>query len=101
VTARARADGPGWALEFWSPRDLHSLTAAPRSPSGHVTDAYAACQPRSPPKRTDPRSVIGKERFLSGRRTSLPDIDLDVESERRLEVYDAIIKREPGSGRGD
>ncbi|MFE9629273.1 DNA polymerase III subunit alpha [Streptomyces sp. NPDC006527] len=33
------------------------------------------------------------ERFLSERRTSLPDIDLDVESERRLEVYDAIIKR--------
>ncbi|MFC1435316.1 DNA polymerase III subunit alpha [Streptacidiphilus sp. N1-3] len=33
------------------------------------------------------------ERFLSERRTSLPDIDLDVESERRLEVYDAIIRR--------
>jgi hypothetical protein len=33
------------------------------------------------------------ERFLSERRTSLPDISLDVESERRLEVYDAIIKR--------
>ncbi|MDX2576676.1 DNA polymerase III subunit alpha [Streptomyces scabiei] len=33
------------------------------------------------------------ERFLSERRTSLPDIDLDVESERRLEVYDAIIMR--------
>ncbi|MET7694340.1 hypothetical protein ABZT06_41420 [Streptomyces sp. NPDC005483] len=29
----------------------------------------------------------------SERRTSLPDIDLDVESERRLEVYNAIIKR--------
>ncbi|MFF1678375.1 DNA polymerase III subunit alpha [Streptomyces sp. NPDC058256] len=33
------------------------------------------------------------ERFLSERRTTLPDIDLDVESERRLEVYDAIIER--------
>lgn len=33
------------------------------------------------------------ERFLSERRTSLPDIDLDVESERRLEVYDKIIER--------
>lgn len=33
------------------------------------------------------------ERFLSERRTSLPGIDLDVESERRLEVYDAIIER--------
>ncbi|WP_217226141.1 DNA polymerase III subunit alpha [Streptomyces anulatus] len=33
------------------------------------------------------------ERFLSERRTSLPDIDLDVESARRLEVYDKIIDR--------
>ncbi|MDX2531335.1 hypothetical protein PV733_47075 [Streptomyces europaeiscabiei] len=38
-------------------------------------------------------SPVGKQRFLSERRTSLPDIDLDVESERRLEVYDAIIER--------
>ena len=33
------------------------------------------------------------ERFLSERRTSLPDIDLDVESARRPEVYDKIIER--------
>ncbi|MGW6316449.1 DNA polymerase III subunit alpha [Streptomyces sp. NPDC055099] len=33
------------------------------------------------------------ERFLSQRRTSLPDIDLDVESARRLEVYDKIFER--------
>ncbi|MGW6688358.1 DNA polymerase III subunit alpha [Streptomyces sp. NPDC054961] len=33
------------------------------------------------------------ERFLSVRRASLPDIDLDVESARRLEVYDRIIER--------
>ncbi|WP_060880746.1 DNA polymerase III subunit alpha [Streptomyces scabiei] len=33
------------------------------------------------------------ERFLSERRTSLPDIDVDVESARRLEVYDRIIDR--------
>ncbi len=33
------------------------------------------------------------ERFLSERRTSLPDIDLDVESSRRLEVYDKILDR--------
>ncbi|MEW1699413.1 DNA polymerase III subunit alpha [Streptomyces sp. NPDC091278] len=33
------------------------------------------------------------ERFLSERRRSLPDIDLDVESARRLEVYDRIIER--------
>ncbi len=33
------------------------------------------------------------ERFLSERRSSLPDIDVDVESARRLEVYDRIIAR--------
>ncbi|MFF4531581.1 DNA polymerase III subunit alpha [Streptomyces sp. NPDC001407] len=33
------------------------------------------------------------ERFLSLRRASLPDIDLDVESARRLDVYDKIISR--------
>ncbi|MEU4094338.1 DNA polymerase III subunit alpha [Streptomyces sp. NPDC026673] len=33
------------------------------------------------------------ERFLSGRRASLPDIDIDVESARRLEVYRRILDR--------
>lgn len=33
------------------------------------------------------------ERFLSPLRRSLPDIDIDVESARRLEVYDAILAR--------
>ncbi|MER6185387.1 DNA polymerase III subunit alpha [Streptomyces sp. NPDC001652] len=33
------------------------------------------------------------ERFLSKRRLVLPDIDIDVESARRLEVYRAIISR--------
>ncbi|MEV6588658.1 DNA polymerase III subunit alpha [Streptomyces acidicola] len=33
------------------------------------------------------------ERFLSKRRIALPDIDVDVESARRLEVYRAIIDR--------
>uniref|UniRef100_UPI00140BD849 DNA polymerase III subunit alpha n=1 Tax=Streptomyces sp. YIM 98790 TaxID=2689077 RepID=UPI00140BD849 len=33
------------------------------------------------------------ERFLSRRRSSLPDIDLDVESARRLEVYRAVLRR--------
>jgi error-prone DNA polymerase len=33
------------------------------------------------------------ERFLSPLRQSLPDIDIDVESARRLEVYDAILER--------
>ncbi|GAA3859545.1 DNA polymerase III subunit alpha [Streptomyces lacrimifluminis] len=33
------------------------------------------------------------ERFLSERRRSLPDIDIDVESARRLECYDTIFER--------
>lgn len=33
------------------------------------------------------------ERFLSVRRRSLPDIDIDVESARRLECYDTIFER--------
>ena len=33
------------------------------------------------------------ERFLSPLRQSLPDIDIDVESARRLEIYDAILGR--------
>ncbi len=36
------------------------------------------------------------ERFLSPLRDSLPDIDLDVESARRLEVYEAILERYGG-----
>lgn len=38
-------------------------------------------------------SEVGKERFLSVRRASLPDIDIDVESARRLECYDTIFDR--------
>jgi error-prone DNA polymerase len=33
------------------------------------------------------------ERFCSTNRSELPDIDIDVESERRLEVYDAVFKK--------
>ncbi len=36
------------------------------------------------------------ERFLSPLRASLPDIDIDVESARRLEVYEAILQRYGG-----
>ncbi|MFI6579255.1 DNA polymerase III subunit alpha [Nocardiopsis sp. NPDC050513] len=35
------------------------------------------------------------ERFLSHSRTGLPDIDLDVESARRLEAYDAVFAAYP------
>lgn len=33
------------------------------------------------------------ERFLSPLRSALPDIDIDVESDRRLDIYDAIYQR--------
>ena len=38
------------------------------------------------------------ERFLSPLRVALPDIDLDVESARRTEVYDKILARSAASG---
>ncbi|MEJ7630050.1 MAG: PHP domain-containing protein, partial [Nocardioidaceae bacterium] len=37
------------------------------------------------------------ERFLSPLRKALPDIDVDVESARRLEVYEAILERYTGT----
>ncbi|MGN6129486.1 MAG: PHP domain-containing protein, partial [Nocardioidaceae bacterium] len=37
------------------------------------------------------------ERFLSPLRQALPDIDIDVESARRLEVYEAILDRYGGA----
>ncbi|QKW32560.1 DNA polymerase III subunit alpha (plasmid) [Nocardiopsis flavescens] len=36
------------------------------------------------------------ERFLTPSRGELPDIDLDVESHRRLEAYDAVLASHPG-----
>jgi error-prone DNA polymerase len=33
------------------------------------------------------------ERFLSPLRATLPDVDVDVESDRRMEVYDAVLAR--------
>ncbi|MGZ5399078.1 MAG: PHP domain-containing protein, partial [Nocardioides sp.] len=42
------------------------------------------------------RHELLMERFLSPLRHSLPDIDLDVESARRLEVYEAILDRYGG-----
>ncbi|WP_436892297.1 PHP domain-containing protein [Nocardiopsis dassonvillei] len=36
------------------------------------------------------------ERFLTPSRASMPDIDLDVESHRRLEAYDAVLASHPG-----
>jgi hypothetical protein len=59
----------------------------PSAPDVHVRDALP--QVNNVPKRIP----VGQERFLSERRTSLPDIDLDGESKWRLEVYDKIIDR--------
>ncbi|GEP37110.1 DNA-directed DNA polymerase [Nocardioides psychrotolerans] len=42
------------------------------------------------------RHQLLMERFLSPRRGALPDIDVDVESARRLEVYEAILNRYGG-----
>ncbi|MDQ3456084.1 MAG: DNA polymerase III subunit alpha [Actinomycetota bacterium] len=39
------------------------------------------------------RHKLLMERFLSPLREALPDIDIDVESARRMEVYDAILDR--------
>ncbi|MFJ4689194.1 DNA polymerase thumb domain-containing protein [Streptomyces sp. NPDC088789] len=64
-----------------------ALLGLARTRHGRVRDASAQ------PEHIPAHFVVGKERFVNERRTSLPDIDLDVESERRLEVYDAIIKR--------
>jgi error-prone DNA polymerase len=39
------------------------------------------------------------ERFCSPLRAALPDIDIDVESDRRLEIYDLVFKRYGQSSR--
>ncbi|MEZ0096185.1 DNA-directed DNA polymerase III PolC, partial [Streptacidiphilus sp. EB129] len=69
-------------------RDLGIRVAARGSGAGSMVDHALFIATANP---LEHRLLF--ERFLSERRTSLPDIDLDVESERRLEVYDAIIKR--------
>ncbi len=41
----------------------------------------------------DHQPLLIMERFLSYRRKSLPDIDVDVESERRIDCYRAVLQR--------
>ncbi|RYE74156.1 MAG: DNA polymerase III subunit alpha, partial [Myxococcales bacterium] len=69
-------------------RDLGIRSAARGSGAGSLVNYLLGVS------GVDPiRHGLLMERFLSPLRRSLPDIDLDVESARRLEVYDAILER--------
>ena len=69
-------------------RDLGIRSAARGSGAGSVVNYLLGIS------GVDPiRHGLLMERFLSPLRRSLPDIDIDVESARRLEVYDAILER--------
>jgi error-prone DNA polymerase len=69
-------------------RDLRIRCAARGSGAGSLVNYLLGVS------GVDPiRHDLLMERFLSPLRASLPDIDLDVESARRLEVYDAIFER--------
>ncbi|SDR70142.1 DNA polymerase III, alpha subunit [Nocardioides scoriae] len=69
-------------------RDLGIRSAARGSGAGSLVNYLLGIS------GVDPiRHGLLMERFLSPLRRSLPDIDVDVESARRLEVYDAILER--------
>ncbi len=69
-------------------RDLGIRSAARGSGAGSLVNYLLGIS------GVDPiRHGLLMERFLSPLRVSLPDIDIDVESARRLEVYDAILER--------
>ena len=69
-------------------RELDIRTAARGSGAGSLVNYLLGIS------GVDPlRHNLLMERFLSPLRRSLPDIDIDVESARRLEVYDAILER--------
>ncbi|MCX4783939.1 DNA polymerase III subunit alpha [Streptomyces sp. NBC_01264] len=74
-------------------RELGIRVAARGSGAGSMTNHLLGIAAANP---LDHHLVF--ERFLSLRRTDLPDIDLDVEADRRLEVYDKIFERY-GTGR--
>ena len=69
-------------------RDLGIRSAARGSGAGSLVNYLLGISGIDPI-----RHGLLMERFLSPLRVSLPDIDLDVESARRLEVYDAILER--------
>ncbi|MFE0369471.1 DNA polymerase III subunit alpha [Streptomyces tendae] len=69
-------------------RELGIRVAARGSGAGSMTNHVLGIAAANP---LDHNLVFA--RYLSMRRTDLPDIDLDVEADRRLEVYDKIFAR--------
>ncbi len=72
-------------------RDLGIRSAARGSGAGSLVNYLLGVSGIDPV-----RHGLLMERFLSPMRRALPDIDVDVESDRRLEVYDAILDRYGG-----
>jgi len=69
-------------------RDMRIRTAARGSGAGSLTNYLLGISGVDPIEHD-----LLFERFLSVERTSLPDIDIDVESARRHDIYRAIFKR--------
>ncbi len=90
--------GLGYATYFLTVADVVDLvrdrgirTAARGSGAGSLVNYLLGVS------GVDPlRYGLLMERFLSPLRQALPDIDVDVESARRLEIYDAILERYGG-----
>ena len=93
--ARRRSASSGFASYFLTVGDVTAMirelgirSAARGSGAGSLVNYLLGIS------GVDPiRHGLLMERFLSPLRQSLPDIDIDVESARRLEVYDAILDR--------
>ncbi len=73
-------------------RDMRIRTAARGSGAGSLTNYLLGISGVDPIEHE-----LLFERFLSTERSSLPDIDIDVESARRHDIYRAIFKRYGGN----
>ena len=73
-------------------RDMRIRTAARGSGAGSIVNYLLGISSVDPIEHE-----LLFERFLSTERSSLPDIDIDVESARRHEIYRAIFKRYGGN----
>jgi error-prone DNA polymerase len=73
-------------------RDMKIRTAARGSGAGSITNYLLGISGVDPIEHD-----LLFERFLSTERSSLPDIDIDVESARRHDIYRAIFKRYGGN----
>ena len=96
TTSWAMIQTMGYAAYFLTVADIvdrHPRHGYPRAPAGAPRRArWSATSPRI--SDVDPvRHGLLFERFLNPRREELPDIDIDVESARREDVYDAILSR--------